>query len=125
MNTGGKPTIGGPVADFQKMLRQNGNCPVASPTCYCGTLGDSNCDYSVMVTVADGAVSSIFILGLNEKQETWDLGFTTGTCILYMGGATVAVVGGQVSKPGVYVFDLGSRKVYLHIDAGSCQIDIR
>jgi hypothetical protein len=126
MNTGGRPTIGGPVADFQKKLRQNGSCPgsAAGPDCYCGTLGDSNCDYSVTVTVADSAVTEIFILGLNEKQETWDLSFTTGTCILYMGGATVATVGGQVTKAGVYVFDLGSRKVYLHIDPGSCLINI-
>jgi hypothetical protein len=125
MNTGGTPTIGGPVADFQKQLRSNGNCPgsAAGPDCFCGSVGDGSCEYTVTVTVADGAVNKIVLQGL-AKQETWDVSFTFTWCSQYMGGATVAAVGGQVSGPGGYNFDLGSRTVHLLIVPKTCDITI-
>jgi hypothetical protein len=125
MNTSGMPTIGGPVADFQKQLRQNGQCPgsAAGPDCFCGSVGDGNCDYTVTITAADGAVNEIVLQGL-VKQETWDVSFTFTWCSQYMGGATVAVVGGQVSGPGAYNFDLGSRSVHLLIKPKTCTITI-
>jgi hypothetical protein len=104
------------VEDFQKTLGQNGQRPgsAAGPDCYCGSLGDSNCDYTVVVTATDGAATKLQIHGVTTK-ETWDIGLTFGTCSQYMGGAQVAVVGGQVSAPGVYNFVLGSRHIVLDI----------
>lgn len=124
VNTGGTPTIGGPVADFEK-LRSNGNCPgsAAGPDCFCATLGESSCDYSVTIKVADGAVDEVDITGLTNK-ELWNTALTFSTCHLYMGGATPATVGGQVTKPGIYLFDLGSQRVSLDITPPSCQITI-
>lgn len=42
-----------------------------------------------------------------------------------MGGATVAVIGGQVGSAGIYAFDLGNRKVYLDIQPKMCTITIK
>jgi hypothetical protein len=124
MNTGGTPTIGGPEADFQK-LRSNGNCPgsAAGPDCFCATLGESSCDYSVTIKVADSAVDEVDITGLTNR-ELWTTALTFSTCHLYMGGATAATVGGRVTKPGIYLFNLGSQRVSLDITPPSCQITI-
>lgn len=125
MSTSGTPTIGGPVADFQKLLRPNGNCPgdAAAPDCYCDSIGDSNCDFTVQVTVADGAVNRIIIEGIT-KAEHWDTDLTFTACRMFMGGATVATVGGQVTGPGAYGFVLNSRTVNVDIEPPECVIGI-